>query len=159
MIVHAKHISHILDELPDRSHRLLDDILAFVDHADSRNRAFPNSNPTDTRFLLAYHLCKNTLLVTRDRSGNISGVALWYQFKGHWTWDQITQWRQDDPDGKEIVFSHLIVANRAARETIIDAMRERVRGSDSVNVTALRNNRLIKFSTRNANRFRNIERN
>ena len=159
MIVHAKHVSHILDELPAKFGKLLDDLLAFVDKTDSRNRAFPNTNTTDTRFLLAYHLCKNTLLVTRDTNGDISGLALWYQFKGPWTWDQIDQWRVDDEDGKEIVFSHLIATNRQARETIIDGMRKRVKGSDNVNVTALRKNRLIKFTTRNANRFRNAERN
>jgi hypothetical protein len=159
MIVHAKHVSHILDELPDKFHTLLDDLLAFVDTADSRNRAFPNSNPKDTRFLLAYHLCKNTLLVTRDLEGGISGMALWYQFKGPWTWGEIDRWRQDDEDGKEIVFSHLIASTRKAREMIIDEMRKRVKGSDSVNVTALRNNRLIKFSTKNADRFRKFNRN
>jgi len=159
MIVRAEHISHILDELPDKFHQLLDDLLAFVDKADPRNRAFPNSTHKDTRFLLAYHLCKNTLLVTRDTDGEISGLALWYQFKGPWTWGQIDQWRADDSEGKEIVFSHLIATNRAARETIIDEMRRRVKGSDSVNVTALRKNRIIKFSTKNADRFRNSERN
>jgi hypothetical protein len=138
---------------------LLDEALAFVDKADTRNRAFPNSTPSNTRFLLAYHLCKSTLLIVRDPNGDISGLALWYRFKAPWTCDQITQWREDDKDGEDIVFSHLITTNGTARRMIVDEMRKRGAGSDGASVSALRKNRIIEFSTRNANRFRNAERN
>lgn len=155
MIIRAEHIAHIIDELPERSHQLLDEILAFVDIADPENRAFKQSGTQERRFLLAYHLCKNTLLVTRNADNELSGLAMWYQFDAPWTWDQIDRWRADDEGGKEIVFSHLVAADKSARATIIDGMRRRVKGSESVNVTALRRGRLVSVSRKKEERFRN----
>ena len=156
MIVRAEHISHILDELPDKFHQLLDDLLAFVDKADPQNRAFQQSTTKELRFLLAYHLCKNTLLVSRDWEGGITGVITWYQMKSPWTSQQLQRWRPDDADGGEIIVSHMVAFNADARATLMKGLSSRIERFREKSIFALRRDKVVSFGHRQVDRFKNI---
>ena len=156
MIVRAEHISHILDELPDKFHQLLDDLLAFVDKADPQNRAFLQSTTKERRLLLAYHLCKNTLLVSRDWEGGVTGVITWYQMESPWTIRQLQRWRPDDADGGEIIVSHMVAFNADARATLMEGLSSRIERFKEKSIVALRRDKVWRLGHRGFNRFKNI---
>lgn len=153
-MIQAAHVAHFWDQLPERLTDLIEETLAFVKRADPRNRAFhTHDNQQERRFLIGYHLCKNSFLVSRNPTGGIDGMVMWYQFKSPWTWGQIDQWREDDLDGSDIVVSHLVAASQEARERLVDGMRHRIANPEEKTVTALRKNKLVRFDRRNADRF------
>ena len=136
MIVRAEHILHILDELPDKFHQLLDDLLAFVDKADPQNRAFQQSTTKELRFLLAYHLCKNTL--------------------SPWTIRQLQRWRTDDAGGREIIISHMVAFNADARAALMEGLSSRIERFREKSIVALRRDKVVRFGHRGFNRFKNM---
>lgn len=155
-MIPAAYVSHLIPLIPAKYAEMIEEVIEFIDAADVKHRAFPESDPEGVRFLLSYHLLKNTILVSRNGRGMIDGLALWHRFKSPWAWGQIDRWREDDKDGKDIVVSHFVSTSPEARKKLFTGMRGRITDED-ISIAALRKNKVVNFSMRDAERFSKLK--
>ena len=68
----------------------------------------------EVRVLIGYHIAKGTFICEQDEDGRIEGVLMWYNCDNDDTWDMVTCWQMDKPQGDSVFMAFLYAKNNAA---------------------------------------------
>jgi len=147
MTVNAQHLSHFLHSFPFEWNMLIDECLRYIDENDD-GTVFGHGDERARRLLVSYHMAKQTLILHRDDVGMLDGIIMFYRFKGDWTWQDIEEWRQDDPDGKTVALVWMHTKNNKATREMIKTWLAANDDWEECRYQAFRKNRIIKYPKR-----------
>ena len=151
-MIRAEHIAHMIDDLPEFLDEVIDDVLAFFLANDVDDAALGTGDDESKRFVIAYHLCKRTLLFT-CRDGEITGAVMWHRLRIPWTWGELDRWRPDDPEGKDIVLSAMLANDRESRRQLLTMMATRIPDAQDCSFRGLRSNKVMTYKKKDIRKF------
>ena len=102
--------------------------LAFVDKVHTfissgkYGEVLDDWEPESVRLLIAYHMAKGTFVCEQSADGEIEGVLMWYVCNNDDTWNMLTEWEADRPNGDSVFMAFLYASNNKAFKKIVLGM-------------------------------------
>lgn len=93
--------------------QMVEDIVDFcIEHENGK--VLEGWERETIRLLVAYHMAKETLLVSYDQDQKIDGVFMWYNCNSDDDWFMVYDWDADKPEGDAIFMAFVYAANNEA---------------------------------------------
>jgi len=91
----------------------VDKVHAFIS-SGKYGEVLDNWEPESVRLLIAYHMAKGTFICEQSADGEIEGVLMWYVCDNDDTWNMLTEWEADKPNGDSVFMAFLYAKNNKA---------------------------------------------
>ena len=124
-MVTAGHVAAFLDRgMPLELRSLVEELYRYTLQSDDNAEVLHDFPERVVRVLIALHFSKGTLIYHRDHRHEIDGLLMFYRCNQEWTWEDIREWKADDPKGDSFFLAFLWAGPGAMKDMCIDLIRK-----------------------------------